>query len=44
MAFIVAYTLGMIYDPQKQYTYSLGRKLSYKKFSYVKERYNDMIF
>ena len=35
MAFIVAYTLDMIYDPQKQYAYSLARKLSYQKFPYV---------
>ena len=35
MAFIVVYTLGMIYDPQKQYTYSLARKLPYEQFAYV---------
>ena len=35
MAFIVAYTLGMIYDPQKQYAYSVARKSSYQEFPYV---------
>ena len=35
MSFIVAYTLGMIYDPQKQYAYSLGKKLPNEKFACV---------